>query len=65
MAIATITTVTTLSITHYLLARPWCIHLDATGHQTIEYGQNDCKRESRMANNLVLPPVIATNRSLR
>ncbi|MEB3212545.1 MAG: hypothetical protein VKL39_14390 [Leptolyngbyaceae bacterium] len=50
IAIATITTITTTSVTNYLLERPWCIHLDSSGKQTISYGDNDCIRTTRMAN---------------
>ncbi|MEM7772254.1 MAG: hypothetical protein AAGA75_00890 [Cyanobacteria bacterium P01_E01_bin.6] len=49
IAIATVTTVTTTSVTNYLLERPWCIHLDTGGHQTIEYGEYGCTRKTRMA----------------
>lgn len=48
-AIAAITAVVTISMTHYLLGRPWCVHLDAKGNQTIQYGDQSCvRRESRM-----------------
>lgn len=47
VAIAAVTAVATLSITHYLLGRPFCVHLDAKGNQTIEYGDRNCIRESR------------------
>jgi len=57
MAIAAITAASTISITHYLLGRPWCIQLHADGHQTIAYGQQDCIRRSRMGST---PPLYST-----
>ncbi|MEL6222497.1 MAG: hypothetical protein AAFQ57_17765 [Cyanobacteria bacterium J06626_14] len=52
IAIAAVTTITTTSVTHYLLERPWCIHLDSEGRQRISYGKEDCFRVTRMATQL-------------
>lgn len=41
-AIAAITSATTLSLTHHLLSRPWCMVLEANGQHHILYGQVEC-----------------------
>lgn len=48
MAIAVVTTTTTISFTNYLLSRPWCIQLDANGEQNIVYGHHTCDSTPRL-----------------
>ncbi|MEM9214260.1 MAG: hypothetical protein AAGD25_07920 [Cyanobacteria bacterium P01_F01_bin.150] len=43
-AIAAITSVTTVTLTHRLLSRPWCMDFQANGQPHIIYGQHECLR---------------------
>lgn len=47
VAIATITSATTLSFTHHLLSRPWCITVQLNGQHDISYGDGDCRNRSK------------------
>lgn len=43
--LATITTAATISLTYYLLSRPWCMQFGAHGEHTILYGSGNCEDE--------------------
>ncbi|MEB3360188.1 MAG: hypothetical protein VKK04_25910 [Synechococcales bacterium] len=43
LAIATVTAIATLSMTHHLLSRPWCIQIQPNGNQNILYGSQRCE----------------------
>ncbi|MGF1499835.1 MAG: hypothetical protein ACFB8W_23860 [Elainellaceae cyanobacterium] len=43
LAIAAVTAIATISMTHHLLNRPWCIQVQPNGSQHILYGSQQCE----------------------